>query len=48
MRDEKGGMTKAFVHGILDDHSPYEVALRAGERETENDLLEVLVELLTR
>jgi hypothetical protein len=48
MRDEKGGTTKTFVHGILDDHSRYVVALRACEAETENDWLEVLVEALMR
>jgi transposase InsO family protein len=48
MRGPGGETIKAYVHGILDDHSRYIVALRACEAESENDLLAVLVEALLR
>jgi len=43
-----GTSAKLYVHGILDDHSRYVVGLRACVAETENDLLEQLVETLMR
>jgi putative transposase len=43
-----GGAQKVYVHAILDDHSRFIVAMKACEGETENDLLELLVEALLR
>lgn len=43
-----GSTGKVYVHAILDDHSRYVVAMRACVAETENDLLELLVEALLR
>lgn len=39
---------KAYVHAILDDHSRYILAMQARTAETENDLLELLIEALLR
>lgn len=47
-RKPEGGVEKVYVHAILDDHSRYVVAIRAAVAETENDLLELLVEALLR
>ncbi len=43
-----GGCEKVYVHAILDDHSRFIVAMRACVAETENDLMELLVEALLR
>lgn len=43
-----GGVEKVYVHGILDDHSRFIVAMKACVSETENDLLELLIEALLR
>lgn len=48
LRRPGGGAAKAYVHAILDDHSRYIVAIWACSSETENDLLELLVEALLR
>ena len=48
VRTADGEAFKAYVHGILDDHSRYVVALHAAPAETENDLLCVLTEALLR
>lgn len=45
---ETGETVKVYIHGILDDHSRYVLALMACESETENDLLGQLAETLTR
>ena len=45
-RHADGRRVKAYVHAILDDHSRYVVGLRACIAETENDLLDLLVETL--
>jgi putative transposase len=46
---EPGGSTRnVYIHGILDDRSRYIISLVAREAETENDLLEPLVEALAR
>jgi len=47
-RRPEGGVEKVYVHAILDDHSRFVVALRACVAETENDLLELMVEALLR
>ncbi len=47
-RTPEGGVEKVYVHGILDDHSRYIIAMRACVAETENDLMELLVEALLR
>lgn len=47
-RKPDGGVQKAYVHAILDDHARFIVAIKACEGETENDLLELLVEALLR
>lgn len=44
----EGGVEKVYIHAIFDDHSRFVVALRACPGETENDLLELLVEALLR
>lgn len=43
-----GSSKKVYVHAILDDNSRFIVAIKACEAETENDLLELLVETLMR
>ena len=43
-----GGADKVYVHAILDDHARFVVAMKACVAETENDLLELLVEALLR
>lgn len=43
-----GGVEKVYVHAILDDHARFVVAIKACVAETENDLLELLVETLLR
>jgi putative transposase len=43
-----GGAEKVYVHAILDDHARFIVAIKACVAETENDLLELLVETLVR
>lgn len=47
-RKADGGVEKVYVHAILDDHSRFIVAIKVCEGETENDLLELLVEALLR
>lgn len=48
LRDRDGKPRKAYVHGILDDHSRYVVALEARESEREVDLLSALCGALLR
>jgi hypothetical protein len=48
LRDADGKPRKAYVHGILDDHSRYVVALEARDAEREVDLLSVLCGALLR
>ena len=48
LRDADGKPHKAYVHGILDDHSRYVVALEARHSEREVDLLSVLCGALLR
>ena len=48
LRGSGGSTRKVYIHGILDDRSRYIVSLVAREAETENDLLEPLVEALAR
>lgn len=48
LRDAAGKPRKAYVHGILDDHSRYVVALEARDAEREVDLLSVLCGALLR
>ena len=48
LRDPAGKPKKAYVHGILDDHSRYVLALEARDAEREVDLLSVLVGALMR
>ncbi len=43
-----GGVERVYVHALLDDHSRYVVAIKACVSETENELLELLVEALLR
>ena len=43
-----GGVEKVYIHAILDDHSRFIVAMKACVAETENDLLELLVDALLR
>ena len=47
-RRPDGGAEKVYVHAILDDHARFVVAMKACVAETENDLLELLVEALLR
>ena len=47
-RTPDGGAEKVYVHAILDDHARFVVAIKACAGETENDLLELLVEALLR
>lgn len=47
-RKPDGGAEKVYIHAILDDHSRFIVAMKACVAETENDLLELLVEALLR
>jgi transposase InsO family protein len=47
-RRPDGGAEKVYVHALLDDHSRYVLAIKACVAETENDLLELLVETLLR
>lgn len=48
LHDQGSKPRRAFVHGILDDHSRYVVALEAREAEREVDLLSVLAGALMR
>lgn len=48
LRDAGGKPRKAYVHGILDDHSRYVLALEARDAEREMDLLSVLCHALLR
>lgn len=47
-RKPDGGAEKVYVHALLDDHARFVLAIKACEGETENDLLELLVEALLR
>lgn len=47
-REPDGKAVKAYVHGILDDHSRLIVGIEARASETENDLLSLLVDALLR
>ena len=48
LRDPEGKPYKAYVHGLLDDHSRYVPVLEAREHEREVDMLAVLVASLLR